>query len=155
MKRFLMYLMTYVLITFSTAFGVVLISDPTKATNTTVNVGGNAQQTEASSPLTYIVDNFTTMQGMNLDATVDVTMNGKPVKILADVTLDLSDGFTNAKAGGTLTLFINNNPVNLDFSYVDGTLYFGLLNGSYKITTNNLITGISQILELQMLNYLT
>ncbi|MBQ2864291.1 MAG: InlB B-repeat-containing protein [Clostridia bacterium] len=148
MKRFLMYLMTYVLITFSTAFGVVLISDPTKATNTTVNVGGNAQQTEASSPLTYIVDNFTTMQGMNLDATVDVTMNGKPVKILADVTLDLSDGFTNAKAGGTLTLFINNNPVNLDFSYVDGTLYFGLLNGSYKITTNNLITGISQILEI-------
>lgn len=148
MKRFIMYLMTYILITFSTAVGVVLISDPTKATNTTVNVGGTTQQTEASSPLTYVVDNFTTMQGMKLDATVDLSVDNKPVKILADVTLDLSGGFTSANAGGTLTVFVNGNPVDLDFSYVNGTLYFSVLNGHYQITTDNLMASIGQILEI-------
>ncbi len=148
MKRFIMYLMTYILITFSTAVGVVIISDPTKATNTTVNVGGNSQQTEASSPLTYIVDNFTTMQGMNLDATIDVSVDGKPITLLADITLDLSGGFTSANAAGTLTVFVNNNPINLDFSYVNQTLYFSILNGHYKITTSNLMASINQILEV-------
>ena len=148
MKRFLMYLMTYILITFSTAFGVVLISNPTKATHQTINVGGNSSATEADSPLTYIVDNFTTLKGLQLNANVDLVINEQPINLLANVTVDLNNGFENVALTGTLTVTLNENPTDIDFTYVDGTIYVSMLNGNYQITTSNLTQTITQVLTL-------
>ena len=148
MKRFLMYFMTYILITFSTAFGVVLISNPTAATNKTVSVGGNMSSTTTESPLTYIMDNITTLDGMNVDAEINLVVNETPINLFANVTVDMAKGFENVAVSGTLTVDVNQTLTDINFTYIDGTVYVSMLNGYYKITTNNLMETVSQMLTM-------
>ena len=50
-KSFIFYLLTYVLITFTTAFGVVLISDPTGANS--IKIGETTAATTTPPQLNY------------------------------------------------------------------------------------------------------
>ena len=144
-KRFLMYLMTYIGITCLTAFSVVLITRPTGAN--TVDVGGDSSQT-VTSPITYVIENFSTHDAINFDINLNVNSNNNNILVNGLVTLDLTNGLENIACAGSLTLTLQEKQIDVDLTYVNGELYVSLLNGNYLIETNNLITSLNQILNL-------
>ena len=146
-KKFILYLFTYILITFTTAFGVVFISNPTSATNKPTapptSTGGGEQ-----SPLTYIVDNFSSLNGINLNAAIKIATNGKNINVNANVLLDLSQGLEKIAVGGNANLLINNQPINAEFAFIDNQLYLSALNGNYKIAATDIPEALAVIGEV-------
>lgn len=146
-KRFLMYLLTYIAITFLTALGVVLISNPTGASNQSTNVD-NGNQSQVTSPITYIIDNFSTLDGMNINANAQVKTQSQNILIGANVLLNMENGLQNIAAQGALNVKINETEIPVNITFLNGELYLSLLNGNYKIETENLMQSVTQILNL-------
>ena len=146
MKKFLMYCGLYILITFSTAFGVVLVTKPTSATNNVISNEDNSQQENTA--LTRIVDNFSNVQSMQVNADVNLTTGGKNINVNAVVGVDLSKGLENFSINAIADIDIDGQKINANITYIDKQLYLSALNGNYKIETTNLISSIKQILTL-------
>lgn len=146
MKKFLMYCGLYILITFSTAFGVVLVTKPTSATNNVITNEDNTQQ--ESTALTRIVDNFSNVQSMQVNANVNLTTDGKNINVNAVVGVDLSKGLENFSINAIADIDIDGQKINANITYIDKQLYLSALNGNYKIETTNLISSIKQIFTL-------
>ena len=141
-----MYCGLYILITFSTAFGVVLVTKPTSATNNVISNEDNSQQENTA--LTRIVDNFSNVQSMQVNADVNLTTGGKNINVNAVVGVDLSKGLENFSINAIADIDIDGQKINANITYIDKQLYLSALNGNYKIETTNLISSIKQILTL-------
>lgn len=147
MKKFLMYCGLYILITFSTAFGVVLVTKPTNANNNQNHIQEDIK-TEDNTALTYIVDNFSNLQSMRVNAGITLATGGKNITIDANVGMDMSNGFENLSVNGTANVKIDNQLIEAQFTYIDSQLYLSALNGNYKIETTNLMSSVKQIITL-------
>lgn len=145
-KSFIFYLLTYVLISLTTAFGVVLISDPTGANS--IKIGESATETLTPPQLNYIVNNLSTVKAVNANINANINTKTDSFNINLDVKADFNSGFNNPEVMGNLNVTINSNPIEIKFVYKNEAIYLNLFNKNFKIETTNLIGSIKQILTL-------
>lgn len=145
-KSFIFYLLTYVLISLTTAFGVVLISDPTGANS--IKIGESATETLTPPQLNYIVNTLSTIHAVNANVQANINTKTDEFNIELDVQADFNNGFNNPQVMGNLNVKINSAPVEIKFVYINQAIYLNLFNKNFKIETTNLISSIKQILTL-------
>ncbi len=145
-KSFIFYLLTYVLITFTTAFGVVLISDPTGANS--IKIGETTAATTTPPQLNYIINNLSTVHAINANIQANVTTLTDEFNIDLSVEADFNEGLKKPAIKGVIDVKINSNPININFVYKNEAIYINLFNKDFKIETNNFIGSIKQILTL-------
>ncbi len=146
-KKAILYLLTYVLVTFSTAFGVVLISNPTGANS--VKIEENTDTVAIAPQLNYIMNKLGTVDALSANINANIKTKSDSYKVGLCVDADLSAGFEKAELSGEVNVEINNaEPINVDLVYKQENIYISVLNGNYQVATNNIVSSITQILTL-------
>lgn len=135
------YALVYIFITLGTALGILFLS-PT---------GTNDKNEEIyiAPQISHIYNNFTTVKALqiiDLDARIETPADSFTIKLNAD--LDLDNGIENMEIEGTLLVEIHSETLTINFSYKNSVVYVDVLNGKYKIQTNNIGDSLNQILSV-------
>jgi hypothetical protein len=152
MKKILIYVATYILATLITAFSVVLIANPYSQ----LNASGNTE-VEQSGPINKIAENAMQLNSLKINADTTIQKDSTPfldAQISANLTMD--EGFTNIKCDGKIDLTPNSssnivntstilqnteensNITEIQFSYLDKTLYLSAFGASYKLNVSSI-----------------
>lgn len=143
-RKLVSYGFLYVFCTLAAAVGVIFISS-----NASGSGGSNEEGGITVAPqLTHIFENFSTVKAMqiNLDASIETEVD--TYNIALNTIMDMSGGFESLRLDGTLTAFINGSAIDMQFRYGEGSIYFDIMNGKYKIQTNNIMESIGGLLSI-------
>lgn len=142
--KFASYTLLYVIITFASAFGVVLISSGSSSD------GASTPPSESTIPaqLTQMLSRLTNSNGLDVYLNADIEAGNDKYSVTIDALVDLHEGFDKLSVDGSVTVNVNDEMFAIDIKYDNGTLFFDLFNGKFKIETNNIMESVSQLLEI-------
>ncbi len=144
--KFASYALLYVFVTFASAFGVVLlIPAPTSGNNDDL---GQNQTTTIPAQLTEMLSRLSSANGLDVFLQADIASGEDNYSIVIDALVDLEDGFDSLSVDGNITVAINDDVFAIDIKYSEGTLYFDMFNGKFKIETANIMDSVSQVLKI-------
>ena len=138
--KLLGYAFVYILISLGTAVGVIFLSP--------VAGKDGSEEIYIAPQLTHIYQNFTTVKALKVDLDLEVETPTDAFNILLNAQIDLNGGFENLGIDGSLTVYVENEPLVIDLRYTDGIIYIYVLNGKYMIETDNIMDSLNQILSI-------
>jgi len=138
--KILGYAFVYILISLGTAVGVIFLSP--------MGGGDGGDELYIAPQLTQVYQNFTTVKALKVDLDLEVETPTDEFTILLDAQIDLNGGIENMGIDGTITVYIDNEPLIIEIRYTQGTIYVDVLNGKYMIETDNVIESLNQILSI-------
>lgn len=131
MRKFLVYILTYVVMLVSGVGGVLLFTDqsvPTRA----------IQQAEPSA-LDKVVGNIMSASALTVGGEFELKEGETH---LADVTMqvnmDLIDGFNKFNIDGSVEIERDSASLLIEFAYVENKIYLNLLGAKYQATTDDI-----------------
>ncbi len=143
--KFASYALLYVVITFASAFGIVFLTPPpssggSKDPGTTPNT--------IPAQFTQMLERISDANALDVDLQADIEAGRNKYIIGVDARVDLSQGFENISADGTITVKINDDQFAIDINYSEGNLFLDMFNGKFKIETDNIMDSVTQVLKI-------
>lgn len=135
------YALVYIFITLGTAVGIIFLSNDAKPD------GGN-EEIYIAPQISHIFDSLTLVKALDVNLDVNVETPTSAFDIILDARLDLDSGLENLSTEGALTVVLEEQSFDILFSYTNGTAYIEVLNGKFKIETNNIGQSLNQILSI-------
>ena len=157
MKRLYLYALTSLLVTSSVATGVTVLGGKSHNSNSS-SINNSSQKPSTSTeeelpPQTKFLNNIMSLKNIDLnDAQIKVKYNEDDIDININGTVSFSMlPSLSIKAGGTISVKYDSSTYNLDFTYIDSSLYvsttmFGDLKMKLDIPTFS--EGIKTIIPL-------
>lgn len=136
------YALVYVIITLGTAVGVIFLSSPGS------KKGPGSDELYIAPQLSHIYENFTMVKALkiNLDAAIETPTDVINLSLAAD--LDMGEGLSSIEAEGSILLFLNDETLQIDFTFADMNLYLEMLNGKFVVETNNLGDSLGSLMSI-------
>lgn len=152
-KTFLVYVLTFFVVTFCSAFLTVTVNYDSYFLNNSSLFLSNTQETGDSSALSSTVASLMSMRG----GVVNVVMAagneaGDTLDVDASIKLRMQGGIENIEVGADVILYFNNEPFSISATYIGGWLYLSVNGSNFKMQVNSLAQSVQSILGLIGMN---
>ena len=153
MKRLYLYALTSLLVTSSVATGVTILggshnknSTSTPSNNTSTSLAPS-NEPYVDTPQVKFMNNILQAGNIDLDALFNIKYKESNIDLGFKGTVSYYD-LSNIKAGGTLNVKYDSLDYNIDFTYIDSTLYASTTFINAKIDIPTFSEGIKAIIPL-------
>lgn len=144
-RNILIYIATYLVVTFSVTFVVVSFSNKTYSSNTNILQSNDIK----SSALGMVVTNLMELSDANVTITANVTNDeGKNISLDADLKLVIYPDLKGAEVDMTATLNSDGKNINVRLVYKDKMAYVMVGDKNYSMGTESLTTALVGALSL-------
>lgn len=117
MRKFLVYIMTYVLMMFVGLGGVYIFTGNKAPLKAEITI-------PEPTVMDKMVNNIMQSKNLQLDADLVVNFKGQHYATLSlDVSLDLKDGINDLACSGIVSIEKSGEVYNIDFTYIDNVIY--------------------------------
>ncbi|MBR4745562.1 MAG: hypothetical protein IK070_02515, partial [Clostridia bacterium] len=143
-KRTLVYLATYIVVTFGVALFMVM------NTSTTLSSGNKLNFTiPEPSAIEKVISSITDNENIEMTASIDVDKDGEPfAKVLFGANVNFGEELTDIKVAADMNATYNDHTITAQARYIDGELYLSLLGGNYKLYVPTAMDAISSVADL-------
>ncbi len=130
MRKFLAYMLTYVLMLFVGIGGVFLFTDRGSQSQAVIPV-------QEPSALDKVVSNLIGAKSINVNGLFNIA-NGQESAgdIGLDVKVNMIDGFEKLSVSGAVNINLNNYNTDIQFAYVDNNIYLSVLGAKICVSTS-------------------
>lgn len=139
--KFIGYTFLYAFITIITAVGVLFFSKEDKGAE-------QKQSSFIAAQVSNAFNNLTKKPAMNVKLELDITTSEKTFKVQADADVNLDNGLENLELKGKINIYIGEQFIPININFANGTIFVEVFNGRFMINTENLMSSISQIVEI-------
>ena len=143
--KYLSYSLLYLVVSLASAYGVINLSMYNASVQT--NQGGNAEST-IPAQINKIVENISSEDYINLNLNAFIENGEQTIDIVVNGGIDISNGFSNIKANGDISVKLDEQKIDLTISYQNGNLFVEAFNNKFVINTSNLMSSVTTLLEL-------
>lgn len=131
MRKFLVYILTYVVMLMSGVGGVLLFTDQTVPTRA-------IQQAEPSA-LDKVVGNIMSASALTVGGEFELKEGETHLaNVTVQVNMDLIDGFNKFNIDGSVEIERDSASLLIEFAYVEDKIYLNLLGAKYQATTDDI-----------------
>lgn len=143
-KRTLVYLATYIVVTFGVALFMVM------NTSTTLSSGNKLNFTiPEPSAIEKVISSITDNENIEMTASIDVDKDGEPfAKVLFGANVNFGEELTDIKVAADMNATYGDHTITAQARYIDNELYLSVLGGNYKLYVPTAMDAISSVTNL-------
>lgn len=145
-KTALVYMLTFIVVTFCTAFLTVTVNYDNYILNNSSNILGNTGES-GSNALSSTISNLMAISGGNVNVSMSAeSAEGDSLDIDANIKIKMQGGLDNFECNVDLVLYFNDSPFVLRVAVANGILYLSVNDSHLKFEADNLVDSITGIL---------
>ena len=147
-KTILVYILTFIVVTFATAFLTVTVNYDNYMLNNSSNLMGNMGATD-SSALSSTISN---LMGISCGA-VNVNMtaegkNGENLDVDCNIKLKMDNGIDSLECSVDVVLYLNGKPFVLRLAVANSMIYMSINESNFKFESKGLVNTIAGVLGI-------
>ena len=145
-KTVLVYMLTFIVVTFATAFLTVTVNYDNYMLNNSSTLIGNTGDS-GSSALSNTLSNLMAISGGNVNVSMSAeSEQGETLDIDANIKLKMEGGIENLELSVDVVLYFNDEPFVLRVAVTKGVLYLSVNDSHLKFESENMVDAVVGVL---------